>query len=215
MVPYTVKTPPWLKTIFPKGLLWKMPEEKEPSVYITFDDGPNPLSTNFILDQLAQYNAKATFFCIGKNVLLHPALYQQIIENGHRVANHTHNHLNGWKTPDDAYMENIATAAKCIDSNLFRPPYGLIKRSQVKKITEVYPDWKICMWDVLSADFDTKIGPEKCLKNVLKNTRPGSIILFHDSDKAWSRMSYALPQLLEHCKKQNWAIKALPFYIIK
>jgi len=187
-----------------------MPPEQPPAVYITFDDGPNPVTTAYILDQLALYNAKATFFCIGKNVVLHPSLYKDITDKGHRIANHTHNHMNGWKTPDTEYMANIAEAAKHISSNLFRPPYGLIKRSQVKKLQLTYPGWKICMWDVLSADFDTKITPEKCLDNVLKNIQPGSIVLFHDSDKAWPRMRYALPKVLEYCQKQNWTIKALP-----
>ena len=211
MIPYNVKTPMWLRMIFPKGLLWKMRPETKPAVYITFDDGPNPPSTPFILEQLARYNGKATFFCIGKNVVLYPETYQQIIEKGHRVANHTHNHINGWKTDDIAYMENIAMAEKYIDSNLFRPPYGMIRRSQSRKIKQTYPDWQICMWDVLSADFDVKVTPEKCLDNVLKNIKPDSIVLFHDSDKAWPRMSYALPHVLEYCHRQGWEIKGLPF----
>ena len=210
MKKYWVKTPQLLKMVFPGGLLWKMPPAQEPTVYITFDDGPHPTATPFIMQQFEKYNAQATFFCIGKNVLLYPDIYKQLIEKGHRVANHTHNHLNGWKTDDDTYLENIKTAAQYIDSNLFRPPYGLIKRSQVKKIKQHYPTWKICMWDVLSADFDTTITAQKCMENVLTHIRPGSIVLFHDSDKAWPRMSYALPHVLEYCKKQKWKIKALP-----
>ena len=117
--------------------------------------------------------------------------------------------MNGWKTKDDVYMDNIAMAARYIDSKLFRPPYGLIKRSQVRKIKQLHPDWKICMWDVLSWDFDKNLTPEQCLDNVLKNIRPGSIVLFHDSDKAWPRMSYALPKVLEYCRAQGWKMKAL------
>ncbi len=213
MVPYVAKTPFWLKLIFPGGLLWKMPEEPQPAVYITFDDGPHPTGTSFILEQLAKYDAKATFFCIGKNVVLYPDAYHQIISQGHSVGNHTHNHMNGWKTVDTDYMNNIALADEYMHAHLFRPPYGMIKRSQVKKIKAVYPDWQICMWDVLSADFDTRITPEKCLDNVLKNIEPGAIVLFHDSDKAWPRMSYALPQVLEYCRKKNWVMKALPAHI--
>jgi peptidoglycan/xylan/chitin deacetylase (PgdA/CDA1 family) len=187
-----------------------VPPTVEPTVYITFDDGPHPTATTFIMQQLEQYDAHATFFCLGKNALLYPEVYKQLIEKGHRVANHTHNHLNGWKTDDNTYVENIKTAAQYINSDLFRPPYGLIKRSQVRRIKQTYPSWKICMWNVLSADFDTTITPEKCLENVLKNIKPGSIVLFHDSDKAWPRMSYALPKVLEYCKKNNWQIKTLP-----
>ena len=210
MIPYTIKTPFWLKMLYPKGLLWKIPKEKEPAVYITFDDGPHPTATPFILDQLAAYNGKATFFCLGKNVLLYPDVYNLMLHKGHRAANHTHNHLNGWNTSDNLYLENIAEAGRHIAATLFRPPYGMIKRSQVRKIKRDYPNWQICMWDVLSADFDMNITPEQCLDNVLSHIEPGSIILFHDSDKAWPRMSYALPHVLEYCKKKNWQIKALP-----
>ena len=209
MIPHPVRTSFWLRAIFGKGLLWKMPIEKEPAVYITFDDGPHPTATDYILDELGKYNAKATFFCIGKNVLLYPDKYQRTIDGGHSVANHTHNHMNGWKTKDDVYMDNIAMAARYIDSKLFRPPYGLIKPSQVRKIKQLHPDWKICMWDVLSWDFDKNLTPEQCLDNVLKNIRPGSIVLFHDSDKAWPRMSYALPKVLAYCREQGWKMKAL------
>ena len=210
MIKYWVKTPQFLKMVFPKGLLWKVPPAAEKTVYITFDDGPHPTATPFIMQQLEQYNAHATFFCLGKNVLLYPDVYKQLLEKGHRIANHTHNHLNGWKTDDATYIENIKTAAQYIDSNLFRPPYGLIKRSQVKQLKQDFPSCKICMWNVLSGDFDTTLTPQKCLDNVLRHIKPGSIVLFHDSDKAWERMSYALPHVLEHCRKQNWEIKGLP-----
>ena len=210
MMKYWVKTPQFLKMVFPAGLLWKMPQTPEPTVYITFDDGPHPIATPFIMQQLEQYNVEATFFCIGKNVLLYPDIYKQLIAKGHRVANHTHNHMNGWKTDDAVYLENIKTAAQYIDSDLFRPPYGLIKRSQVKKLKLLYPGWTICMWDVLSGDFDTTITPQKCLDNVLAHIKPGSIVLFHDSDKAWDRMSYALPHVLQYCHTQGWKMEALP-----
>jgi peptidoglycan-N-acetylglucosamine deacetylase len=210
MTSYWVKAPEWLKKIFPKGLIWDMPATEQPSVYLTFDDGPHPTITQFILDQLAIYNAKATFFCIGKNVVLYPEPFRKLIDAGHTVANHTHNHLNGWNTSAREYIDNIQLAAQHIQSHAFRPPYGRIRRSQVKKLTGLSPDWRIYMWDVLSADFDMQITPQKCLDNVLDNIRPGSIIVFHDSDKAWERMSYALPRVLEHCQKQNWQMKALP-----
>lgn len=210
MISYWVKAPAWLKMILPQGLIWNMPATPEPTVYLTFDDGPHPTITLFILDQLAAYDAKATFFCIGKNVVLYPEPYQRLIAAGHTVANHTQNHLNGWKTSPKDYIENIQQAAKHIPSYAFRPPYGRIRRSQVKQLQALSPDWRIYMWDVLSADFDTQITGPQCLDNVLKNIRPGSIVVFHDSDKAYERMSYALPHVLAYCKKQNWQMKALP-----
>jgi peptidoglycan/xylan/chitin deacetylase (PgdA/CDA1 family) len=206
---YWVTTPEWLKWIFPKGLLWKMPPQEHPTVYLTFDDGPHPTATPFILAQLAQYDAHATFFCIGKNVALYPEVYKQLTEKGHRVANHTHNHLNGWRTDDKTYLENIATAAEHINSNLFRPPYGRIKSSQARLLQQANPAYTICMWTVLSGDFDPEITPEKCLDNVLKNIQPGAIIVFHDSDKAWPRMSHALPEVLAYCKERGWRMEAL------
>ena len=187
-----------------------MPATAEPTVYITFDDGPHPTATPFVMEQLERYNAHATFFCLGKNVLLYPDIYEQLLEKGHRVANHTHNHPNGYKTDDTTYLENIKIAAQHIDSDLFRPPYGFITRAQIKKLKQVYPNWKIIMWDVLTGDFDIKLSPEKCLELVLRSVEPGSIIVFHDSDKAWDRMSYTLPHLLEYCKQHNWQIKAIP-----
>lgn len=187
-----------------------MPPEDEPAVYLTFDDGPHYKATDFILDQLDKYNAKATFFCIGKNVAEHPAIYRQILDKGHTAGNHTHNHLNGWHTKTASYLKNIVKGGQLIDSHLFRPPYGRIKRSQANRLLASHKGWKIYMWDVLSGDFDISISPEKCLANVLNNIEPGSIVVFHDSDKAWDRMSYALPHVLEYCTKQNWKLKALP-----
>jgi len=212
MVTYLIKTPYWLQKLFPKQLIWSMPAEAEPSVYITFDDGPHPTATPYILEQLDKYDAKATFFCIGKNVVLYSDVYKQTLEKGHTIGNHTHNHLNGWKNDNATYRANIDEATKYIDSHCFRPPYGKIKRSQAKELAQSSPAWKIYMWNVLSADFDRSITPEKCLRNVLKNIEPGSIVIFHDSDKAWDRMSYALPRVLEFCKQKNWKIKALPKY---
>lgn len=187
-----------------------MPATEEQAVYLTFDDGPHQKATRFVLDTLAQYDAKATFFCIGKNVLAHPKLYAELLANGHTVGNHTQNHMNGWKNKTTDYLANIHMAAAYIDSHLFRPPYGRIKRKQAKLLLNSNPPWKIYMWDVLSGDFDHEISPQQCLDNVLKHIAPGSIITFHDSEKAWERMSYALPHVLEYCKQKNWVLKALP-----
>jgi peptidoglycan-N-acetylglucosamine deacetylase len=209
MVKYRVKMPFWLKMMFPKGLEWSMPATTQPTVYITFDDGPHPTATPFALQQLEKHDAKATFFCVGDNVTKHPSVYKELLSHGHKTANHTFNHLNGWKTDNDTYLQNIEKARQYIDSELFRPPYGIIRSAQVKQMKQKYPDMKIIMWDILSGDFDRDITPQKCLDNVLKYIQPGSIVLFHDSEKAWERMSYALPLVLEHCSKQGWKMKAI------
>jgi len=211
---YLVKTSWWLRRLYP-SFTWEMSTD-EKSLYLSFDDGPHETATPFVLDQLKLYNAKATFFCIGKNVIKHPAIYQRILDEGHRVGNHSHDHLNGWKTADKVYIDNIREAGKYIDSNLYRPPYGKISRFQAKllqhpsiNISQPVTPLKIIMWTVLSADFDLSVTPEKCWNNVLLNTGPGSIILFHDSTKAWDKMSYALPRVLEHYSNQGFLFKAI------
>lgn len=204
-----VKMPWWLKMLLPKQLIWKVHRTGKPAIYLTFDDGPHPTITPFVLDQLAAYKAKATFFCIGKNVEAHPEIYERILKEGHAVGNHTQNHKNGWKTPTDEYIQNIVAAAEHIKSPLFRPPYGRIKKAQVKFLTQASPPWKIVMWDVLSKDFDRSVTPEQCLKNVLFHSEPGSIVVFHDSEKAWDRMSYALPRVLQYCKEKKWLVASL------
>jgi peptidoglycan/xylan/chitin deacetylase (PgdA/CDA1 family) len=154
-------------------------------------------------------NAKATFFCLGKNVEKYPEIYNRILEEGHAVGNHTQNHKNGWNTSNVVYFRDVLSAANKINSNLFRPPYGRIKFSQGTGIKRLLPDAKIVMWDVLSGDFDTEITPEECLQNVKKNTTAGSIIVFHDSEKAFDRLETTLPQFLSFCKEQDWEMKAL------
>jgi len=209
MAGYWVKTPQWLKRIAPKNLVWEIPTGNEPSVYITFDDGPHPTATPFVLEQLEKYKAAATFFCVGDNVRKYPAVYEQVLQCGHITANHTFNHLNGWKTDDAVYLKNIEQAKEYISSSLFRPPYGKISLSQVRKLRKNDTAWKIIMWDILSMDFDKSVTPQQCLDNVLTHITPGSIVVFHDSDKAWERMSYALPHVLEYCQKQGWKMKAI------
>ena len=198
---YLVKTPWWLTKIYP-GCTWQMPRGDK-KIYLSFDDGPHPVATSFVLEELKKYNAKATFFCIGKNVLESPFIYEQIIDEGHQVANHTHNHLNGWKTNDEEYINNVMAAKKLIDSNLFRPPYGKATRFQLKLLTERY-GLNAIMWTVLSGDFDTKLSNERCLRNVLKNTTDGSIVVFHDSEKAYQRMQYALPGMLKYFSERGY-----------
>lgn len=210
---YTVKMPWFIRKLYP-SLTWEKPT-KEKILYLTFDDGPHPTATPFVLDELAKYNAKATFFCIGKNVVDQTALYKRILDEGHKTGNHTFNHLNGWKTSNEKFFENIFEAAKYIDSDLFRPPYGRISKFQIKLLQESkennYPSraFKIIMWSVLSGDFDLNLSPEKCLQYVLLNAKPGSIVVFHDSTKAWDRMSFALPKVLEHFSKEGYQFRSL------
>ncbi len=207
---YWVKTPHWLKRLLPNELIWDIKNENHNTVYITFDDGPHPLATKFAIEQLEHYDAHATFFCVGENVSKYPEVYQQILDKGNNTGNHTYNHLNGWKTPNHVYINNIDKASKFIKSNLFRPPYGRIKLSQLRKLKHNYPEIKICMWDILSGDFDNKITPQQCAENVLQNLKPGSIIIFHDSEKSFERMKYALPQVLEYCKVNGLKMSSLP-----
>jgi peptidoglycan/xylan/chitin deacetylase (PgdA/CDA1 family) len=209
MSSYRIMMPGLLRKLHPGHPVWRIPADI-PAVYLTFDDGPHPEITGFVLQQLAAFQAKATFFCIGKNVVEYPAIYQQILAAGHAVGNHTHTHRNGWKTETDAYIRDIAEAAKHIDSHIFRPPYGRIRSTQIHMLEQARPPWTVYMWDVLSADFDTTLSPERCLDNVIRHIRPGSIVVFHDSEKAWARMSYALPGVLEYCHQQGWEMKALP-----
>ena len=204
---YFVRTPWLLRKLYPK-LIWKT-DHNARCIYLTFDDGPIPIVTPFVLNILKQYNAKATFFCIGDNVDKHPNIFEQIKNNGHAIGNHTYNHLKGWKTDDKTYLDNFLQADKLLNTNLFRPPYGRIKRSQVKLLKQAKPDLKIIMWNVLSGDFDVNLKPEKCLENVVRNTDNGDIVLFHDSLKAKERMEYVLPKALEYWSKEGYEFSDL------
>lgn len=204
---YLVKTPFWLRWIYP-NLTWRKPD-KEKCLYLTFDDGPIPVVTPFVLETLKKFGAHATFFCIGDNVIKHNEIYQSIIKAGHSIGNHTFNHLKGWATEDDRYIDNIIMCATLVRSNLFRPPYGRIKYSQIQSLRTRFPDLQIIMWDTLSGDFDINLTPEKCLANVLKNARAGSIVVFHDSLKAFQRLEFTLPRALEHWKKCGYTFKTL------
>lgn len=181
----------------------------EKRVYLTFDDGPHPEITGFVLDQLKAHDALASFFCIGKNVENHPDTYQRILSEGHSVGNHTFNHLNGWLTDDDIYVENVAKANQLIQSNLFRPPYGRLKKSQFRKIKENQPDIKVVMWSVLTGDFDRSVNAKKCLDTIKEKTTSGSIIVFHDSEKAFDRLSECLPEALKFLKQEGYECSTL------
>ncbi len=201
---YLVKNPSLLKKVFP-SLLWKV-NTKEKELYLTFDDGPHPEITPWVLDVLDQFDAKATFFCVGKNVEQFPKVYNEILRRGHTVGNHTQNHLNGWKTPTKEYVKDTELCAQAVESKLFRPPYGKIKTTQIKRLKK---DYKIVMWSVISADFDKNIVPEECVNIVIQNADYGNIIVFHDSEKAETNMRYALPKVLNHFTQIGWKFKAL------
>jgi len=208
---YLTKTPSLIPYIF-KKYTWRFGNQKK-EISLTFDDGPTPKVTSFVLDELQKYNAQATFFCIGKNTVKNPLIFKRILNENHAVGNHTHNHLKGFKSNCKQYIENVLIAEKNMQqldktanqSKLFRPPYGKIKKSQAKKLISL--GYHIIMWDVLSADFDTKIGKETCLQNVLKNAKNGSIIVFHDSDKASQKLYYALPKVLAHYSQLGYEFK--------
>ena len=204
---YMVKTPWLVKQLYP-NLLWNNPRTSN-RIYVTFDDGPIPIVTPFVLNILKQYDAKATFFCIGDNVKKHPDIFEQVKNAGHAIGNHTFNHLKGWKTDNQVYLDNFLEADELIHSNLFRPPYGRIKRSQIKLLKQAKPGLKIVMWDVLSGDYNAKLTPETCLQNVLKHTENGSVILFHDSLKARERMEYVLPRAMEEWGRKGWEFGVL------
>lgn len=188
------------KFLFP-SLTWNLPTSK-PGVYLTFDDGPIPEITPWVLELLEKYHAKATFFCIGENVIRHRDIFNSIIRTGHTVGNHTHNHLNGWRVNAMEYKANIDLAAKEINNHaslssvkLFRPPYGKITPAQVRQIK---PDYQIIMWDVLTRDFDTSLSKEACFERVKKHAKSGSILVFHDSAKSAPRMKYCLEKTLDY-----------------
>ena len=209
MQKYFIKTPWWLKQLY-SSRIWSI-DTNEKKIYLTFDDGPHPMVTPFVLGELKKYSAKATFFCIGKNVVRYPDVYKQILEEGHRTGNHTQNHLNGWQTVNDIYFSDIEEATLYINSDLFRPPYGRIRSSQARYIKRAMDKEtaKIVMWDVLSGDFDNSTTAEQCLRNVVEKTYDGSVVVFHDSEKAWEKMSYTLPRILEHFSQKGFTFSAI------
>lgn len=191
---------------------WHFSRRKK-AIYLTFDDGPTPEVTNWVLDKLKQYNAKATFFCLGKNIEEHKNLFNQIVEEGHSIGNHTHNHLNGLITDTETYVANTELAEKTIlnflkkSYKLFRPPYGKMTIKQAMALRK--KGFKIIMWDVLSADFDTAITPKECLNNTIGNTENGSIIVFHDSVKAYEKIKFVLPQILDYYTKKGFSFNRI------
>lgn len=201
---YLTKTPKFVQELFP-NFTWHIPTT-EKVLYLTFDDGPIPLVTPWVMEQLAEYNAKATFFCVGENIRKHPEVFDQMIEEGHTVGNHTQNHLNGWVTDNIPYFHNVRHGAHLTNSLLFRPPYGKLRPRQSQFLLRHY---RIVMWDVLSGDFDPTISNEQCLNNVIRNANEGSIVVFHDSIKAEEKLRYALPKVLAHYAALGYRFEAL------
>ncbi len=205
---YFIKTPFWLRLIY-RSCIWRKSTEDK-VLYLSFDDGPHPEATPFVLENLTKFNAKASFFCIGKNVQLYPEIYAALTEANHTVGNHTQNHMNGWENNIAHYIADIHEATKSIRSNLFRPPYGRIRFSQINALSsDASLPQDIIMWDVLSGDFDTTITGEQCAQNVIQHAGPGSIIVFHDSAKAMDRLRIALPKVLSHFSQIGYQFKAL------
>jgi len=208
---YLVKTPNLVQRFF-HNYSWRISTEKK-EIFLTFDDGPVPDFTPWVLKTLRKYGAKATFFCVGENIKKHPRIYKKILRNGHSVGNHTYNHLQGWKTPTRKYLKNVIKAEAYLKggqhsgTKLFRPPHGRIRPLQAKILRK--KGYRIIMWDVLSGDFDPHLSKEECYEHTIKNIQNGSIVVFHDSDKSFRNLDYVLPRLLEHFKKQGYVFRAL------
>lgn len=236
--PYFAKTPKIIQNIF-SDYIWRMPAKKDPvcrqerNIYLTFDDGPIPEITDWILKTLDKFHTKATFFCVGDNIQKHPEIFQSVLNKDHSIGNHTFNHLNGWRTNTKKYLENLKQTEEIIDitstkvlpsgkdlewdqnlfhrkvgSKLFRPPYGKIKPAQRKILQK--KGYQIIMWDVLSGDFDPGLSKENCLQNVMDNVQNGSIIVFHDSIKAFEKLQYVLPKVLQHFTQKGYTFKKIP-----
>lgn len=203
---FKVHLPEWFNRLYPEAI-WRIDTE-EKAVYLTFDDGPVPGVTETILDILQDRNIVATFFCVGDNVSKYPDIYRQIIKEGHATGNHTYNHLHGMKNSNADYFSNIEKASELIRSDLFRAPYGLLKRSQYRELIKRY---KIIMWDVISCDYDPLLNPEHCYRNVMDFVRNGSIITFHDSYKAQKNVLTALPMVIDQLEKDGYSFKKIEF----
>ena len=196
------QVPGFVRNLFPKAL-WRMnPDEK--AVYLTFDDGPIPVVTPWVVDLLEHYGIKATFFMVGDNVRKHPLEYRQVIEAGHRVGNHTFNHLKGLFTDTREYIENVEKADALIHSNLFRPPHGILRRSQYNELAKRY---QFVMWDLVTRDYSKRMNGEEVIANVRKYVRNGSIITFHDSLRSEENLKYALPRAIEWLLEQGYEFK--------
>ena len=198
------RVPKIIRSLYPSEVLWDI--DSQSSVYLTFDDGPHPVVTPWVLKQLEKYGAKATFFWLGKNVEQYPETYQMILDAGHSVGNHTYSHQKGFRMSTLRYIEDVAFAANYIHSELFRPPYGQISRTQIKRLSQHY---RIVMWTVMSRDYSQYVNGETCFLNATKGVEPGAIIGFHDSLKSFDNLNYALPKGLQFYKERNINLRAI------
>ena len=198
------RVPKIIRSLYPSEVLWDI--DSQSSVYLTFDDGPHPVVTPWVLKQLEKHGAKATFFCLGKNVEQYPETYQMILDAGHSVGNHTYSHQKGFRMSTLRYIEDVAFAANYIHSELFRPPYGQISRTQIKRLSQHY---RIVMWTVMSRDYSQYVNGETCFLNATKGVEPGAIIGFHDSLKSFDNLKYALPKVLQFYKERNINLRAI------
>lgn len=202
---YLVKTPRLLQHFFPH-FVWSIPPNQSQTIYLTFDDGPEPEVTSWVLETLKEWNAKATFFCLGQNVEKHPEIISDLRSQGHTIGNHSYSHPSGWETDYIDYFHNIRKGARLVKSDLFRPPYGKLLPGQVRFLTRHY---RVIMWDVLSGDFDENITRQQCFRNVTKNAKDGSIIVFHDTARAFEKLKYALPKILDYFTDKSYVFNAL------
>lgn len=201
---YTTRPPALIKPLI-KELIWRVPRNDR-TVYLTFDDGPTNGVTSWVLDTLAEHEAKATFFCVGRNVAESPDLFDRIKREGHAIGNHTWAHEDGWTTPSFTYRRSVLQCQALTGTSLFRPPYGRVGRKLARCMSARF---QLVMWDVLSGDFDASITGEQCERNVVKASSPGAIIVFHDSVKAEPRLRFALPRILDHFSREGFAMQAL------
>ena len=196
--------PELLRRLYP-SLMWEVKTKKN-NIYLTFDDGPTPGVTDLVLDKLKAYGAKATFFCLGNNSKKHPDLFNRIIAEGHAIGNHTYNHMNGWKNTTSDFLADVRSFEEFHQTKLFRPPYGKLTPSQ---ITALKKEYKIVMWSILSLDYDTRVSPQKCQETTFRKLKPGSIVVFHDSEKAKRNMLPTLDKVLEKIYENGWKCKRI------
>ena len=199
------QTPKIFRAFFPDYLIWQIPQ-KEKTVYLTFDDGPVPEVTPFVLELLEKHAIKATFFCVGDNVCKYPDLFKQMVKGGHQIGNHTFSHLQGFKCSTEQYMEDVEKADLVIQSRLFRPPHGQFRPSQLAQLKEKY---EIVLWDVITRDYNCSLSGEYVANVVKKYARNGSIIVFHDSIKAEKNVRYALPRAIDFLMEEGYKFDVL------
>ena len=204
---YIVQKPSWLRRFYGR-CTWELPAQ-DGNVYLTFDDGPHPEHTPFVLDVLKNHDAKGTFFCLGRQAERHPELFARLRAEGHSVGNHTWHHPDGWRTPNTAYYRDVAAAGTLLRTRLFRPPHGHVTPFQVRRLRKDF-GLQVIMWNIMSGDFDVQTAPEQCYRNVAERLKPGSIVVFHDNEAAGPNLRYALPRLLERFSAEGYRFTAIP-----